>query len=267
MAESLKSVLEIMKETRTEFHGNEIVFNLTSDYADLNTSGEPLKIIKSLWKDTAVQECFASNSDKLKMAEAAEYFFTHIDRITKQDYLILHAKLRTKGIAEMCLDYEKTKLKILDVGGERSERRKWMHFFEDVSVIMYLVSLTDCDQFVEEDPDRSLMEESLQIFSSLINSRWFRKTPVLLFLNKMDRFELKIKSHPLNIYFSDFKGDPASYEGSVSYIKDKFLSVDKQLNRRCYCYSTCATNTENISTVLNVSLHTVLMKNIHELFG
>jgi hypothetical protein len=40
---------------------------------------------------------------------------------------------------------------IVDVGGQRSERRKWIHCFENVIALIYLASLSEYDQCLEEN--------------------------------------------------------------------------------------------------------------------
>ena len=50
------------------------------------------------------------------------------------------------------------------------------------------------------------MEESLKLFESIINNRWFIETSVILFLNKKDLFEEKITNSPLTICFPDYTG-------------------------------------------------------------
>ena len=42
---------------------------------------------------------------------------------------------------------------MLDVGGQKSERRKWIHCFQDVTSILFLVSLSGYDQCLVEDKD------------------------------------------------------------------------------------------------------------------
>jgi hypothetical protein len=43
---------------------------------------------------------------------------------------------------------------MVDVGGQRSERRKWIHCFENVTSIMFLVALSEYDQvLVESDSE------------------------------------------------------------------------------------------------------------------
>lgn len=45
---------------------------------------------------------------------------------------------------------------MVDVGGQRSERRKWIHCFENVTSIMFLVALSEYDQvLVESDNEVS----------------------------------------------------------------------------------------------------------------
>ena len=39
----------------------------------------------------------------------------------------------------------------IDVGGQRTERKKWIHCFEDVLLIMFLAAVSEFDQVLEED--------------------------------------------------------------------------------------------------------------------
>lgn len=41
-------------------------------------------------------------------------------------------------------------VRMVDVGGQRSERRKWIHCFENVTSIMFLVALSEYDQVLVE---------------------------------------------------------------------------------------------------------------------
>ncbi len=50
------------------------------------------------------------------------------------------------------------------------------------------------------------MEEALRLFNSILNNKWFLDTSVILFLNKKDLFEKKIKERPLGDYFPDYRG-------------------------------------------------------------
>jgi hypothetical protein len=41
--------------------------------------------------------------------------------------------------------------RIVDVGGQRGEIRKWIHCFENVTSVIFLASLCEYDQFLEEN--------------------------------------------------------------------------------------------------------------------
>jgi hypothetical protein len=40
---------------------------------------------------------------------------------------------------------------MVDVGGQRSERRKWIHCFESVTTVIFLVALSEYDQVLFEN--------------------------------------------------------------------------------------------------------------------
>ena len=95
---------------------------------------------------------------------------------------------------------------MFDVGGQRSERRKWINCFENVTAVVFLVAISEYDQLLLEDESVNRMHEALTLFDSICNSRWFIKTSIILFLNKIDRFKEKLPISPLNKYFPDFDG-------------------------------------------------------------
>ena len=53
---------------------------------------------------------------------------------------------------------------MFDVGGQRSERKKWIHCFENVTSIIFCVALSEYDQV--------LLEESNQVWNSNYRVRW-----------------------------------------------------------------------------------------------
>jgi guanine nucleotide-binding protein subunit alpha len=97
---------------------------------------------------------------------------------------------------------------MFDVGGQRSERKKWIHCFENVTTILFLVAISEYDQLLFEDETVNRMQEALTLFDSICNSRWFLKTSIILFLNKIDRFKEKLPASPMKNYFPDYEGTP-----------------------------------------------------------
>jgi guanine nucleotide-binding protein subunit alpha len=62
------------------------------------------------------------------------------------------------------------------------------------------------------------MLESIALFESVINSRWFLHTSVMLFLNKVDLFKAKVARVPLERYFPDYGGNKMHDRASNSYV-------------------------------------------------
>ncbi len=96
--------------------------------------------------------------------------------------------------------------RMYDVGGQRGERKKWIHCFDSVTAIFFIASLSEYDQFLAEDRTRNRMKESLDLFEGLINLRWFKSCPIILFLNKNDIFIQKIQKSDLGTHFPKYTG-------------------------------------------------------------
>jgi hypothetical protein len=94
------------------------------------------------------------------------------------------------------------------------------------------------------------MKESLVLFDEIANSHYFSDTPIILFCNKEDLFREKIKNIPLTVCFDDFKGPAGDFESAVNFIRQKFLSLNKE-ERQVYSHVTCATDTRNIKNVFD----------------
>ena len=124
-------------------------------------------------------------------------YFDSIDRIAQPNYLptdqdVLRSRVKTTGITETTFIIGDLTYRMFDVGGQRSERKKWIHCFENVTTILFLVAISEYDQLLLEDETVNRMQEALTLFDSICNSRWFVKTSIILFLNKIDRFREKL---------------------------------------------------------------------------
>jgi len=221
--------------------------------------------IKSLWLDEGIQQAFQRQSE-FQLNDSARYYFENVDRLAAEDYVpleqdVLRSRAKTTGIIETEFSVEKTHFKMVDVGGQRSERKKWMHCFQEVTAVIFCVALSEYDLKLYEDDQTNRMHESLKLFKEICNSKWFIDTSMILFLNKRDLFEEKIKKVDLKICFEDYIGG-CNYESATSFIKDKFLQQNENPKKHIYTHITCATDTNNIGVVFNavkdIILHRVL---------
>lgn len=150
---------------------------------------------------------------------------------TDQD--ILRARVKTTGITETHFQIGELKYKLFDVGGQRSERRKWLGVFENVTALVFLIAISEYDQMLYEDETVNRMTEAMTLFESVANSRWFIKTSIILFLNKIDLFRAKLPHSPLANTFPEYKGG-ANYDAACAFLLDKFVALNQNPSKSIY---------------------------------
>ncbi|KAJ2966906.1 hypothetical protein NUW54_g13669 [Trametes sanguinea] len=190
-------------------------------------------------------------SREFQLNDSAVYYFNAIDRMAAPNYMptdqdILRSRVKTTGITETTFKVGELTYKLFDVGGQRSERKKWIHCFENVTALVFLVSLSEYDQMLYEDESVNRMQEALTLFDSICNSRWFVKTSIILFLNKIDLFAEKLPRSPLGDYFPDYTGGD-DYDAACNYLLHRFVSLNQSAaTKQIYAHYTCATDTQQI---------------------
>jgi guanine nucleotide-binding protein G(i) subunit alpha len=165
------------------------------------------------------------------------------------DQDVLRSRVKTTGITETTFIIGELTYRMFDVGGQRSERKKWIHCFENVTTILFLVAISEYDQLLFEDETVNRMQEALTLFDSICNSRWFIKTSIILFLNKIDRFKEKLPVSPMKNYFPDYEGGD-DYASACDYILNRFVSLNQHETKQIYTHFTCATDTTQIRFVM-----------------
>ena len=93
----------------------------------------------------------------------------------------------------------------VDVGGQRTQRQKWFQCFESVTSILFMASTSEYDQVLLEDRKTNRVQESRNIFDTIINNRIFEKISVILFLNKIDLLVNKVRQSNIKHYFPEFE--------------------------------------------------------------
>ena len=87
------------------------------------------------------------------------------------------------GIRDLKISENET---IVDLGGYRQARRKWIYCFENMKMVFFFASLTDFDQLCREDDFTNRMSESVKIFNQVSNSKWLSSKRIVLILTKPD---------------------------------------------------------------------------------
>jgi hypothetical protein len=211
--------------------------------------------IKTLWKDKGIQTTY-NNRNRYHLPDSSSYFFNKIDEIAEEGWIpseddVLHSRVRTTGIIENTFNVEGSSFTIVDVGGQRNERKKWIHTFgQSIAAVIFIAALNSYDMVLFEDKSTNRMDESLTLFSEIVNSRWFKNSAVILLLNKIDLFGDKLKKVPLSVCFSDFEG-PNTVESGIQFITEQFVSRVKDPNKRVFTFPCSAADQDNVRDILH----------------
>jgi guanine nucleotide-binding protein subunit alpha len=86
------------------------------------------------------------------------------------------------------------------------------------------------------------LKESIDLFGTLISSQWFRKSSFILFLNKIDILESKLKTSDLSKYFPDYDGAKEDLKEARRFIFRMFEDAIEDNDRLVYSHYTCVTS-------------------------
>lgn len=134
--------------------------------------------VKKLWKDPGIIYTY-ENRGKFQLLDSAKYFLDKIDDISTPSYVpsemdVLRSRARTTGIVENNFKIQDNEFKMFDVGGQRNERKKWIHCFENVTAVIFVAAISEYDQQLYEDETQNRMIESLNLFEEICNLKWFK---------------------------------------------------------------------------------------------
>ncbi|KAK0232000.1 heterotrimeric G protein alpha subunit 4 [Armillaria nabsnona] len=263
LTRGLKYVLDAMEDMDLKVQeDNEKYLEVIENARDLR-DGEPFPMeyyepLESLWNDPEVQKAW-QRGNEAALPENLLYFFGSLDRLfdpqyepTEQD--IIQCRARTIGITETTFTLREHEMLMVDVGGQKSERRKWIHCFQDVTSILFLVSLSGYDQCLVEDKDANQMQDAMTIWDSICHSQWFKQTSIILFLNKNDLFERKIPHSDIKNFFPDYDGETGDVRAGRDYFKRRFTKLATKAGRlkerEIYIHMTTATDTAMLRVVM-----------------
>lgn len=242
-------------------------FNLVMEAEDdAAVDGAMGAAIKALWADKAIQDTWDKRAD-YQVVETNAKFFDDIDRIAADDYVptqddFLKCRVRTSGIIEEHYIIDGINFVMFDVGGQRNERKKWIHCFEDVTAVIFVVGLSEYDQMLYEQADQNRMIEALQLFQEIVNNQFFKSSSMILFLNKKDLFETKVMKVAIKDSFPDYTGPEKDFDAGVNYFTKEFLSKSADQSKEIFVHVTCATDTGNVKVVFEACKDTILKANL-----
>ncbi|KAK6186201.1 hypothetical protein SNE40_008286 [Patella caerulea] len=271
---SMKLILSRMaedEEAALKSQSNTKNADLSPQMSNLRMGNEFTKsevdMIQEIWNDAGVQCCYASRHKfgLERLTQGEEYFLENIDRVTRKNYTptvqdILYIRQPTLGVIENTFEIDNLIYRVIDVAGQKSLRKKWIHFFEAVTAVMFFVPLSGYDEVLEEDTTANCLQDSLQAFHEVSHNHYLEKTDMILFLNKKDLFMQKVKKVSIANCFPAYKGENTP-EASLKFIKDQFIQ-HKPGHKQVYIHVSCAVDVKMMRDILSSVIDIIVEINL-----
>jgi len=257
---------------------------LDSEMADLG------KAMAHLWQLRGVRATFR-HRHHFSLIENADFFLDNVEAVMAATYVpsmehSIKARMRTLGIIEQSYTIQRVRINIFDVGGQRNERRKWLSLFDCVDVLIYVAALNHYSCALFEDESKNAMQESLELFREMVNSKWFppHHTRFVLFLNKNDAFRHRLIKDgvPMSVAFGDEyqsdnfadavfsneaeqkKWEERCYAEALAFIKAKYLQElgGRHKANEVFVHVTTATDLCLVKDVFDQVIHCDVMRDV-----
>lgn len=246
-------------------------------------SQEMIAASKVIWADKGIQQVYTRRNE-YHLVDSCRYYLDDLNRIFSDGFSpsvddALRVRVRTTGILETKFKYDDLIYKMIDVGGQRSERRKWLQCFDDVTAIIFVAALSGYDMILFEDANQNRLTESVEVFTTTFSNKVFAETNCILFLNKLDLFETKVQTSPISKYHDEYEGFAAAHpekddlvvvgkEFICSLYENAFKNGTNEANsdktRNIYSHYTTATDTNNIKLVFGVVNDFIVQINLQQ---
>jgi GTPase SAR1 family protein len=213
LIKDVKSLIEYIKKEGTE--------ELAKKYEDLYETAdcfthkdtftpEIVSQIKELWSEKFVQDT-VENLKGFVILDTSSYYFESLDRIADTNYTpnnddILNLRTVTMSVSDNVFETKDGKIHLIDVSGLKYHRMNWMQYFDKCHCVLFVVSLSCYDQTLIEDPTINRMADSFVLFEQIANHAQLKRSKMIIFMNKKDLYEKKVKRVSIKQFFPEYEG-------------------------------------------------------------
>ncbi|VDD82140.1 unnamed protein product [Mesocestoides corti] len=221
MAELQKRIIEIYEEIRIK---PESIANYTQD-ADATKRSAFFDMCNALWEDRAVKAT-QDRGNEFQQIDSAAYFLEKLNEIRNPEYSpsdkdVLQCRTKTLGIHTETIFYHGIPFELVDVGGQREQRAKWIEAVTDgVTAVIFLTDASAYDTMLEEDHSVNRLRESYQLLGQVWNKSLFKDKSFILFLNKQDKLASKVRSQrtPIIDFFPEY--ELGKFKFTITFLSD-----------------------------------------------
>eukprot|EP01083_Nonionella_stella_P096787 272156_1 len=197
------------------------------------------KAISFLWNLSPIQCTFAYamkgkyyNGD---IQDNMDYFFNKANTIFAENYTPSHQDMlcmrtRTTGFVQFECKYDNRNYCFVDVGGRRSERKKWMRFLENAGVIFVCELNGYCKTLPDYGGSGLALKESLNMFENVMSVKNMAHCPVVVFLNKTDMLKRCLRETSFKTCFDEYDGRVCGEFGTSSVFNAMIRMYEQDFN-------------------------------------
>eukprot|EP01083_Nonionella_stella_P140210 429388_1 len=269
------------KNTQVATHNKEIRDRVARMSDKQSYTHEHYEDFKILLADPGIQETLL-HSNEFQLVDTAACLFENIDKYWRQEYIptmndLFISRKRTTGVCKSTFvihdDMDCYHEHIYDVfltGGQKNERRKWVHFFDKTQVVIDVINLSGFCKLLWEDSRSNRLREDIGLFGGIVNLDALVDCQWIVILNKYDLLVKEVERGQIfSGYFRDFEGDDRVSDGIIDFIKRKLLDQIREKNDsdkrrpRIHFYTTNALNTQCLKEMFD-DIHQKLTKQISQ---
>ncbi|CDO77487.1 hypothetical protein BN946_scf184902.g21 [Trametes cinnabarina] len=183
--------------------------------------------MKAIWEDQTVREMLGRKG--IRMETTPGLIAVRDYQPTDDD--VVRARLRTLGVQEHRIRFDKgpaagSEWCIYDVGGSRTQRIAWYPYFDDCDAIIFLAPVSCFDERLAEDRRINRLEDSYMLWKAVVSSKLLAKTSIILFLNKRDLLEQKLRSGVrVRDHVHSYGDRPNEVEHALKYFQQHFRDI------------------------------------------
>eukprot|EP00924_Labyrinthula_sp_SR-Ha-C_P006104 maker-scaffold_54-snap-gene-0.38-mRNA-1 protein AED:0.04 eAED:0.04 QI:147/1/1/1/1/1/7/55/385 len=187
---------------------------------------------------------------------------------------LLHSRVRSTGHAYFFFqDVEQMGYELIDIGGQRNERRKFMALFKGIDVVLFVGSMSDYNERLYEDVSENRLRETFNVFKAMLKRDEFSDNWVIMFLNKFDLFKEKYqqKRIPIENKYGTNNPPPSVEDDdeecnlAQAWFKESFLELvpdDRRSRIKIYVTSALDEKGNNINRVMDYCKTLIIGNNI-----
>ncbi|ETS78455.1 hypothetical protein PFICI_10517 [Pestalotiopsis fici W106-1] len=245
---STRAVLEAMKSSEIFFddavlQGHAASIFMQSDGYRTLPDSRLSQAIQFLWSNAEFRRAYERIATCYRSLDNAEYFAKNAERIISPDYQpteqdAIYSMTKTTGIERLEFKFSGFSWELFDLGGARSERKKWIHAYELTDTIIFTIDVT-CYSKTAKDDKTNCMEEQFSMFENLARSSWFTRTGFVVVFTKCDQLDQWMQRSPPKKYlpfWSLIAGGGSDVEQFLEYLEKRIMCLGPLGHNKRYLF-------------------------------